>query len=110
MTDVTNFPRGTTFTCPVSIPESVPAGYFADWGIKAELRRKNNPDDIGLISTLAAQWIDPGTNRQLLLSFANTDGWPVCAAELDVLFTNTTTGEKLRTSKLELEITRGVTQ
>lgn len=110
MTVVASFPRGTTFTCPVSIPETVPIGYFADWEVKAELRRRHNPDDIGLIATLATQWIDPGTNRQLLLSFTNTDDWPVCTAELDVLFTNTTTGEKLRTSKLEVEITRGVTQ
>ena len=40
----------------------------------------------------------------MLLSFANTDGWPVCAAELDVLFTNTTTGEKLRTNEDHLDL------
>ena len=109
MTDVAYFPKGTTFTCSAFLPDTVPDGFFDGWELKAEMRRKGNSDDIGVIAQLDVDWLDPGINRQLTFYYRNTSHWPVCPAEIDVLFTNAD-GEQLRTSAIELNITRGVTQ
>lgn len=109
MTDVATFPKGTTFTCSAYLPDTVPDGFFDGWEIKAEMRRKGNTTDIGLIAKLDVEWIDPGINRQLIFYYRNTDCWPVGLATVDVLFTNTE-GEQLRTSTIEIDIQQKVTQ
>ena len=109
MTDVATFPKGTTFTCSAFLPDTVPDGFFDGWGIKAEMRRKGNSTDIGLVAELDVEWLDPGINRQLTFYYRNTDRWPVCLVTVDVLFTNTD-GEQLRTSTIEIDIQQGVTQ
>ena len=109
MTDVAYFPKGTTFTCSAFLPDTVPEGFFGGWELKAEIRRKSNSDDIGVIAELDVKWLDPGVNRQLIFYYRDTSRWLVCPAEIDVLFTNSV-GEQLRTSAMELNITRGVTQ
>ena len=50
MTDVATFPKGTTFTCSAYLPDTVPDGFFDGWEIKAEMRRKGNSTDIGLVA------------------------------------------------------------
>ena len=109
MTDIATFPKGTTFTCSAYLPDTVPDGFFDGWQLKAELRRKGNNTDIGLVANLDVDWIDPGINRQLVLYYRNTDHWPVGTVVVDVLFTNDT-GEQLRTSAIEINIQSGVTQ
>ena len=109
MADVAIFPKGTTFTCSAYLPDTVPDGFFDGWDVKAEMRRKGNSTDIGLVAELDVEWIDPGINRQLSFYYRNTDQWPVCTVEVDVLFTNPQ-GEQLRTSTIEIDIQRGVTQ
>ncbi len=109
MTDVATFPKGTTFTCSAYLPDTVPDGFFDGWEIKAEMRRKGNSTDIGLVAELDVEWLDPGINRQLTFYYRNTDHWPVCTVVVDVLFTNPQ-GEQLRTSAIEIDIQRGVTQ
>lgn len=68
-----------------------------------------NSTDIGLVAELDVEWLDPGINRQLTFYYRNTDHWPVCPVTVDVLFTNAG-GEQLRTSAIEIDIQRGVTQ
>lgn len=109
MTDVAIFPKGTTFTCSAFLPDTIPDGFFDGWGVKAEMRRKGNSTDIGLVAELDVEWIDPGINRQLSFYYRNTDHWPVGTVVVDVLFTNSQ-GEQLRTSTIEIDIQSGVTQ
>ena len=109
MTDVATFPKGTTFTCSAYLPDTVPEGFFDGWEIKAEMRRKGNITDLGLVARLDVEWIDPGINRQLSFYYRNTDHWPVGLVAVDVLFTNAS-GEQLRTSAIEIDIQQGVTQ
>ena len=109
MTDVATFPKGTTFTCSAYLPDTVPDGFFDGWEIKAEMRRKGNSTDLGLVAELDVEWLDPGTNRQLTFYYRNTDRWPVGRVTVDVLFTNSE-GEQLRTSTIEIDIQQGVTQ
>lgn len=109
MADVAIFPKGTTFTCSAYLPDTIPEGFFDGWEVKAEMRRKGDSTDIGLVAVLAVEWVDPGVNRQLIFCYPNTDHWPVCPVGVDVLFTNPE-GEQLRTSVIEIDIQQGVSQ
>ena len=77
MTDIATFPKGTTFTCSAYLPDTVPDGCVDGWQLKAELRRKGNTTDSGLVANQDVDWVDTGINRQLVFYVRNTDHWPV---------------------------------
>lgn len=109
MTNKGIFPKGSSFSCSAYLPDTVPEGFFEGWHVKAQMRRKGDSTDIGIVAELFVDWVDPGTNRQLIFYCGNTDHWPVCLVTVDVLFTNIA-GEQLRTSAIEIDIQQGVTQ
>lgn len=103
------FKRGTTFAIVLAVPSAIEDGYFREWEVEAQIRRKGDTTNKGLIGSLSARWDDPTTTRQLIIFNNLTDNWPLGPAELDIKFTNAS-GYRLRTTTLQLEILRGITQ
>ena len=103
MAAATTFLKGRAFICSAYLPNTVPAGYFGDWGVKAEMRQKGDNTGTGLVTELDVAWIDPGTNRQLSFYCSNTDDWPEGLVSIEALFSNTA-GEQLRSLAIELII------
>ena len=103
MADVPIFHKGRAFICSVHLPDTVPAGHFSEWAVKAEMRQKGDNTNTGLVADLDVAWIDPGTNRQLSFYCSNTDDWPEGLVSIEALFSNTA-GEQLRSSAIEFNI------
>ena len=89
----------------MTLPENIEDNYFATWQALSQLRKAGNYQKGGLIAELDFKWIGP---RQFVLSSNDTDNWPIGRAQLDVLFTSNT-GRRLRTKKLTVHITHGIT-
>jgi len=107
--DPTIFRRGTTFSYAVNIPSAFHDGYFRLWDIKASVRKLNNETRNGLVGTLLTHWENALTTRRLIVFNGDTDQWGLGPAETDVLFISST-GYRIRTKPLFINIERGVTK
>lgn len=105
----TQFKRGSTFSFALNVPTTVATGYFRDWEVQAQIRRKGDTGTKGLIATLAHRWEDATTTRRLYVFDGLTENWPIGPAEMDILFINGS-GYKLRAKTVQIEIQRGITQ
>lgn len=105
----TVFKRGTTFAYAVTIPPVFHDGYFRLWDIQAQVRKYKNETRLGLVSTLAHHWEDGITTRRLIVFDGDTDHWPLGLVESDVLLISST-GYRIRTKTLYLNIERGVSR
>ena len=103
------FKRGTNFQFTFSFPESVTPGQFADWTVRAELRRFRHPHAEGLISAIPAVWDNTETEARVTVTQHDTEAWPLGLAEFDILLTSPT-GQKVLTSTLLFDIQRGITR
>lgn len=104
---VHEFSRGASFEVILSLPTSIEAGYFGAWEATSQLRVAGKLTEAGFIADLEHSWID---GRKFMLVSDDTAEWPLGDAELDVLFTNPLDGNrKIRTKKLRIKITYGVT-
>lgn len=104
-------PQGQSFSLLVALPEDTSPGQFASWDVKCQLRRFGSRLPKDLIADLDVALVDTPANIYLLTAPGSTDDWPVGAAELDLLFTNTGEGgQSIRTDPLSITIVRGVTR
>lgn len=103
------FKRGSTFSFQMAMPDNLAAGYFGSWRVEAQIRKEGSSSPAGLIADLSPFWADPATNTQLVIFHANTDGWPLGRAEMDVLFTSGG-GQKVRSKTVIFDIQRGITK
>lgn len=103
------FKRGATFSYMFSIPDTVDAGFFKNWFIKAQLRREKNDSPNGLIADIGCFWGDPKTATRVVLHHQQTDKWPLGNAELDILF-QSVDGTRVRTKTIPVTIQRGITR
>lgn len=103
------FVRGIPFITSVFLPETIPVGFLQGWSLKSQLRRFDDDTRIGLIAELVADWQDPAEAVQINLSYPDTEDWPICIAEFDVLLT-ASNGQAIRTEKVVLSIQSGVTK
>ena len=93
----------------MDVPLSVANGYFRDWEVQAQIRRKGDTSTKGLISTLAHRWEDATLTRRLYVFDGLTEKWPLGPAEMDILFINGS-GYKLRAQTVQINIMKGITQ
>jgi len=105
----TPFKRGSTFSFALNVPDTVASGYFRDWEVLSQIRRKGASGTKGLIATLASRWEDATQTRRLYVFDGLTEDWPVGPAEMDIMFINGS-GYKLRAKTVQINIQRGITQ
>jgi hypothetical protein len=103
------FKRGSTFSFAMNVPATVATGYFRDWEVLSQVRRKGDTGAKGLIGVLAHRWADATTTRLLYVFDGLTEKWPIGPAEMDILFINGS-GFKLRAKTVQLDIQRGITK
>jgi hypothetical protein len=105
----TPFKRGSTFSFALNVPDTVADGYFRDWEVISQIRRKGDTGTKGLIATLGSRWEDATLTRRLYVFDNLTDKWPLRPAEMDIMFINSS-GYRLRAKTIHLDIQRGVSQ
>ena len=103
------FKRGSTFNVLLQMPDSIPKGYFANWVVKAQLRKENVSNTNGLIANLATTWYDTTDTKILSIQHHVTDDWPLTTAELDVKFTSPE-GTHVYSDTIKIVIVASVTQ
>lgn len=109
MSESVIFSRGTTFSFLMKVPDTITEGQLLSYRPKAQLRKYKSSQPNGLIADLNCFWADPKTTMLLSLYHNLTDDWPVGLAELDVLFEGAN-GSKLRSTTVQIQITRGITK
>lgn len=109
MPTVIDFKRGQTFSFVMGVPDNVEAGTLVHWKPSAQLRKKGNITQQGLIANINTFWADETTTQDVMFYHNNTHKWPLGLAEMDILFTSTN-GETLRSDTLTFNIIAGVTQ
>lgn len=97
--------RGDTFDIIATIPQNVPAGYFAGWEVASQIRDPNNR----LVADLVAVWADDTTTRNLRLTCVDTATWPLGSLEMDVQFKNPANGHTVSTSTITITVVRDIT-
>lgn len=107
-TPVVSFKRGATFSLSMKIPSSIPNSAMHDWTMTAQMRKLGSDVPSGFIGDLTATWLDPNTNRIVVIQSDSTDSWPVCEAEFDVLF-KSPKGQRMRSNTVQVSIKKGVT-
>lgn len=110
MTDFIELPQGQSFSMIVSLGPDVEIGEYKDWTAKCQLRRYQNRLPSGLLAEFPVEALDPDNTNLYLLVHKDTAGWPIGKAELDLILTHPSEDFHLRTSKLNIDILRGVTQ
>ena len=105
----TPFKQGSTFSFALNVPTTVANGYFRDWEVQAQIRRKGDASPRGLISSLGSRWEDSTLTRRLFVFDGHTEKWPVGPAEMDIMFINGS-GYRLRAKTVQIDIQRGITQ
>lgn len=105
---VHEFNRGASFEAVMGLPVNVEPGYFTGWTPVCQLREYGKPASDSLIADIDFKWIVDEPNK-FILSSNDTDNWPLCFAELDVLFVSPT-GRRIRTKKLVIRIQDGVSK
>ncbi len=108
MTDIL-FNRGSTFAYSANIPKELVDGYFKDWEVTSQIRKKDTDTDAGLIASLQCIWKDSQKTRTLYLLHPVTDNWPLGEAEIDVVFTSPKQF-RARSKKVSVLIERGITR
>lgn len=107
--EVVPFKAGSTFSFMFKIPDNIPDGYFSDWALSAQLRKKGNSMPSGLIAYISCYWLNKEESRYVGFFHNLTEDWPKGIAELDVLLTSPS-GQKVRSNTVLFNIQRGVTQ
>ena len=107
-TPVVSFKRGATFSILMKIPSSIPDSAMHDWTATAQMRKLGSDVPSGFIADMSCHWLDPNTNRILVVQHDLTDNWPICEAEFDVLF-KSPKGQRMRSNTVQVTIKKGVT-
>jgi len=106
-----NHTRGASFSKVITIPRSIPDGYFVGWVPTSQIRHYVGVQDVGeLIEDLSCTWADPLTTRTLFVQAIGTDLWPITRACWDILFTRTADDFKRSTNLTVFGIVEGATQ
>lgn len=98
--------RGDTFNFIITLPASIPDGYFLDYVPTCQIR---DLQDV-LISDVDTQWIDPATTRNISLHVAATQTWPIGNAVFDVQFKRPSDNDIQSTWTKRLSIVADVTR
>ena len=107
-TPVISFKRGATFSISMKIPSTIADSALHDWVVSAQIRKLGNDLPSGFIGDMACHWLDPNTNRILIIQHDATDNWPICEAEFDVMF-KSPKGQRIRSNTVQVSIKKGVT-
>lgn len=101
------FIRGQTLEFVMDLPADIPAGFWYDvetgvaTTLEAQLRKKENAGEEGLISDLVVTWENEAKTKIRFKSPADADTqlWPIGPVEFDVFFTRTQENEQGSASK-----------
>lgn len=74
--------RGDTFNYIVTLPASIPDGYFLDYVPTCQIRDLQD----ALIADVVTAWIDSVTTRNVSLHVSSTSAWPIGDAVFDIQF------------------------
>lgn len=96
---------GDSFTRLFPIPASFGDGYFTGWEVASEIRGEQGE----LIATVACEWLDVITTRNLKLRVIDTTGWKPGVAFIDIQFRRISDGEVMSTTTAEMQIVPDVT-
>lgn len=98
--------RGDTFNYIVTLPESLPDGYFFGYVPTCQIRDLQD----ALIADVDTAWIDPVTTRNVSLHVASTQTWPIGTAVFDIQFKRASDNDIRSTWTRRLSIVADVTR
>lgn len=107
--------RGSSFQQTMTIPAEFPDGYFVGWTAASKIKTLQGMDEEGTmqpaveVASLAVEWADPATTRELTLTGLDTSTWPLVLVELDVKFTRTADSFKLSTTTVQFTVVPEIT-
>lgn len=104
------FKRGTSFSFLLQIPDTVEDDFFEGWTLRSQARRNENNQPNGFIAEVSAEWIPDSLHKQIRIAFSDTSDWPIGMMDLDVLFSDTVTTDKIASKTIIFEIVPEVTQ
>jgi hypothetical protein len=109
-----NHIQGASFSKVVTIPLSLPDGYFVGWVPTSQIRFFRfhaGVQEVGeLIEDLSCVWADPLTTRTLLIQAVDTGLWPITRVCWDIRFTRESDDFKRSTNLTVFGIVKGATQ